>query len=300
VADAHDGARHLHVQPSGDLVQGGVEAVRLAARRASASPDVENGAEICISLCQRSSADVANTPMPKMPAIDRAARPQPAPVGLFLAPTHRHRRSSFGRPGMPDWHGMSPRNVAFLIRHYTRFGDVVLDLDEHPTVIAATRYLRRTPARLVTQGRSSRVRLMPPRPRNGRQRRSGPGADLVMVTLPLAGECRLDLHGMTRVMTGWRCLLRPGGHLIVALTARRPKPGTIGHRSTLIVAARAAGLLYHQHVPVVLAPLPERDPRTDAESADDGRRLFEGRHLPAFRELVVFAGSATGEETTRA
>jgi hypothetical protein len=52
----------------------------------------------------------------------------------------------------------------------------------------------------------------------------------------------LDLHGMTRVMNTWRRLLRPGGHLIVALTARGPEPGAVSHRSTVIAAARAAGL----------------------------------------------------------
>jgi hypothetical protein len=244
--------------------------------------------------------------MSKNPSPDRATRPQPVPVGLFLASTHSPRRQAFARPGVPDWHGLHPGNVAYLIRRYTRFGDVVLDLDEHPTVAAAARYLRRAPAKLVTDGGMTRVRLVPPPPEQDRPRRvvcrPGPGADLITVTLPRAGAYSLDLHGMTRSMSTWRRLLREGGHLIAALTARGPEPGTVSHRCTVVAAARAAGLLYHQHIPVLLVPLPERDPRTDPDPADepDGRRLRAGQHVPAFRDLVVFASTATGEETTRA
>ena len=41
---------------------------------------------------------------------------------------------------------------------------------------------------------------------------------------------------------------------------------------------------------------------TDPGQADesDERRLRDGRHLPAFRDLVVFAGTAISEEATRA
>jgi len=155
------------------------------------------------------------------------------------------------------------------------------------------------------------VRLVPPPSRQDRPRRvvcrPGPGADLVVVTLPRAGAGSLDLHALTRAMSTWRRLVRPGGHLIAALAAPNPQAGTqpdvFSRRSTVIAAARAAGLLYHQHIPVLLVPLPEHDPRTDPEPAGepaDGRRLLDGRHVPAVRELVVFAGTATAEEAPRA
>ncbi|MEN3266541.1 hypothetical protein, partial [Pseudonocardia sp.] len=159
--------------------------------------------------------------MPNNPSTNRttrrATRSEPVPVGLFLASTHP-RRSPFARPGVPDWHGLSPNQVAYLIRHYTRLGDVVLDLDEHPTIAAAARYLRRAPAKLVTHAGTSRVRLVPPRPNVDRPRRvvcrPGPGANLIVATLPRAAANSLDLHAMTHAMSGWRRLLRPGGHLI--------------------------------------------------------------------------------------
>jgi hypothetical protein len=242
---------------------------------------------------------------------DRSARPQPVPIGLFLTSSHRPGHPAFGRPGVPDWHGLSPSQVAYLIRHYTRFGDVVLDLEEHPTIAAAARYLHRATAKLVTHGGNSRARLVPPPPEQDRPRRvvcrPGPGANLVIVTLPRAGADRHDLHALTRVMSTWRRLLRPGGHLIAALASPRPQPSphsdVFSRRSTVITAARAAGLLYHQHIPVLLVALPEHDPRTDPEPAGepaDERRLYAGRHAPAFRDLVVFAGTATAEEAPRA
>jgi len=204
------------------------------------------------------------------------------------------------------WNGLSPANLAYLIRRYTRFGDVVLDLDAHPSVIQATRYLRRAPARLTIGHNGPQVRLVaPPGGRWPRRvvRRPGPGANLILLTLPRTEASSFDMHTMTLAMTTWRPLLRPGGFLLVALGAHRPQPETISHRSTVIAAARAAGLLYHQHIPIVLTALPEREPRTEPEQpdeSDDGRRLLAGRHLPAFRDLLVFASTATGEESTRA
>lgn len=237
----------------------------------------------------------------------------PVPVGLFLTPPRtfgdRHGAGTTpvpAAPGLPNWHGLSPNHLAYLIRRYTRFGDVVLDIDAHPTAVAATRYLRRVPARAITSRHGPRVRLLPPppgcRPRS-LVRHPGPGADLILAALPRAGAHSLDPHAMTTALATWRPLLRPGGHLLVGLTAWRPQPKPTSYRSTVIAAARAAGLRYQQHIPVVLIPLPEHEPRTDPErpdEADDGRRLLAGRHLPAFRDLLVFASTATGEECLRA
>lgn len=240
--------------------------------------------------------------------------PQPVPVGLFLASARRARTSrrrsgdasAPAAPGLPDWNGLSSADLAYVIRRYTRSGDVVLDLDAHPSVIEAARYLRRAPARLVTSHHGPQAQLVPPPAGRWPRRvvhRPGPGANLILVTLPRTEANSLDLHGTTRAMSTWRRLLRPGGHLVAALTADGPQPAKVSHRSTVIAAARAAGLIYHQHIPVLLIALPERDPRTEPESledADDGRRLLAGRHLPAFHNVLVFAGTATSEEAHRA
>ncbi|WP_213454657.1 hypothetical protein [Rhizomonospora bruguierae] len=239
--------------------------------------------------------------MPKPSFTAPGDRPQPAPVGLLLARTRFPRTP---RPGMPDWHGLSPNHLAYLIRRYTHVGDVVLDLDAHPTAIAATAYLNRVPARLFTGRHGLHVRLLPPTPEHRTRhamRRPGPRADLMLATLP-KGAQGLTRDDAATAMRTWRPLLRPGGFLLVGLTAPLRR-GEFSLRATVIAAARAAGFFYHQHIPAVLVPLPEHEPRTAPErpdEADDGRRLLAGRHLPAFRDLLVFATTATGEENARA
>ncbi len=237
--------------------------------------------------------------MPKPSSTTPGDRPQPAPVGLLLPPTHTSRTPD---PAVPDWHGLSPNHLAYLIRRYTDAGDVVLDLDAHPAALAATTYLHRTPARLFTGPYGLRIRLLPPgRARRGVPHLPGSGVTLILATLPqTTGHPAPD--DLTTAMNTWRPLLRPGGFLLVALTTAPPPPRGFSHRATVIAAARASGLFYHQHIPAVLAPLPEHEPRTAPEhrdEGDDGRRLLAGRHLPTFRDLVVFGSTATSEENAR-
>ncbi|WP_433530248.1 hypothetical protein ACQPYA_29410 [Micromonospora sp. CA-263727] len=235
--------------------------------------------------------------MPKPHATAPGDRLQPVPVGLFLP--RRVQRTP--RTGVPDWHGLSPSHLAYLIRRYTHAGDVVLDVDAHPAALAATRYLRRAPARLITGRHGPRVRLLTSAPERRAARRPGTGVDLILASLP-AGTQRLTQDSAATAMTAWRPLLRPGGFLLVGLTPAPPGPGEFSHRATVIAAARAAGFFYHQHIPAVLVPLPEHEPRTNPDhpgEADD-RRLLAGRHLPAFRDLVVFGTTATGEENPHA
>ncbi|MGW5558589.1 hypothetical protein ACWER9_15365 [Micromonospora sp. NPDC003944] len=240
--------------------------------------------------------------MPKPSSTTPGDRPQPVPVGLFLPRTRVPRTP---RPGVPDWHGLSPNHLAYLIHRYTHVGDVVLDLDAHPAAIAATAYLDRLPARLATGRHGLHVRLMPPAPEHRTRRamrRPGPRVDLILATLP-QGAQGLARDGIAAAMSIWRPLLRPGGFLLVGLAALRPQPGEVSRRATVIAAARAAGFFYHQHIPAVLIPLPEHEPRTAPEhpdEVDDDRRLLAGRHLPTFRDLVVLGTTATGEENARA
>ncbi|WP_344142499.1 hypothetical protein [Polymorphospora rubra] len=233
-------------------------------------------------------------PKPNFTAPDD--RPAPAPVGLLLPPIHVPRTP---RRGVPDWHGLSSNHLAHLIHRYTHPGDVVLDLDAHPATLAATTYLHRIPARLVTGPHGLRLRVLP----SGRQKRDVPhlpesGVNLILATLPQATE-RLAPDDVTTAISTWRPLLRPSGFLLIGLTTAPAQPGEFSHRATVIAAARAAGLFYHQHIPAVLVPLPEHEPRTAPErtdEADDGRRLLAGRHIPTFRDLVVFGTTATGGE----
>lgn len=209
----------------------------------------------------------------------------PAPVALLLRPTHTHRPTdAAGRP-LPDWYGIHPDHLALLIARYTRDGDTVLDTDGHPTVAAAAEHLHRRPGVAVTDGETQYVW---PEPLDGRSAATArQGAGLVLATLPRVDVDSRAPHAIGHVLGVWRALLRPGGFLVLLLTTG-PGGGALGHRSTVIAAARAAGLLYHQHIPALLLPLPETEPRAETRPVSRPP-LRGGRHVPAHRDLLVFA-----------
>jgi hypothetical protein len=110
---------------------------------------------------------------------------------------------------------------------------------------------------------------------------------MIVARLPRPGAYTLDLHGLTASMRIWRAALRPGGYLLAALTVA---DWGGNHASTVITAARAAGLLYHQHLLAVREPLPEHEPRAEPDTAaTTPPRLVDGRHLPTHTNLLVFA-----------
>jgi hypothetical protein len=210
---------------------------------------------------------------------------QPAPVGLLLRPSHTHRPAdAAGRP-LPDWYGIHPDHVALLIARYTRDGDTVLDTDGHPTVAAAAEHLHRRPGIAVTDGEHPHVW---PEPLDGRSAATARhSAGLVLATLPRLDIDSRDPHAISQALGAWHRLLRPGGFLVLLLTAGAGG-GALGHRSTVIAAARSAGLLYHQHIPALLVPLPEAEPRAETRLVSRPP-LRGGRHVPAHRDLLAFA-----------
>lgn len=180
----------------------------------------------------------------------------------------------------PDWNGVDSPRLAWLIGHYTRVGDLILDLDRHPSVRQAAAYLHR---RTCTADPDTSV-----------PERIHPAA------LVLAGPAHLDLGslpGLAETMRGWHRLLRPGGFLLTVLPLAGGEAHRTSHRTTVITAARAAGLRYHQHLPVVLVPLPEDEPRTRANSAASiAPALLDRRHLPVHLDVLTFAASTLDEE----
>ncbi|GAA3950015.1 hypothetical protein [Actinoplanes auranticolor] len=219
-------------------------------------------------------------------------RPTRAPVGLFLHPTHTYRPTDSAGRALPDWYGVHPDHVAHLIARYTRAGDTVLETDGHPTVAAAAEHLHRYPGIAVTDGEHPPVW---PETLDGQSAVTiRHDAGLVLATLPRLDIDTRDVHDLSRALHSWQELLRPGGFLVVLLAAGLGN-GAPAPRSTVIAAARTAGLLYHQHIPALLVRLPEVEPRTDPRPADRPP-LIGGRHVRAHRDLVVFA-SITPEAT---
>jgi hypothetical protein len=237
--------------------------------------------------------------MPQTPQHASDPSPERPRVGLFLVPAPQRRAPLANADA---WHGIDPHRLAWLIRHYTRAGDVVLDLDAHPTVTRTARYLHRHTAVLITDGAASRVRLTDIRARPARIRRlTDSGVTLLLAGLPRPSGDRLDLHTLTEAMQQWHRLLRPGGFVLTVLPTRSPEPGRTSRRSTVITAARAAGLRYHQHLPVLLVPLPDTEPRTDPATATSTRpALLNGRHAPAHLDVLAFGSTITHQEATDA
>ncbi len=215
-------------------------------------------------------------------------RPPRAPIGLLLVPPHAHRPRQHSGAVLPDWYGIHPEHVAHLIARYTRDGDTVLDLDAHPTIAAAACHLHRRAAVPHTHSEASYELDAPNIPSDVTS------AGLVVATLPRLDVDSRDIPTLSRAIDVWRAYLRPGGFLLTLLTAG-PSTGAIGHRSSVIAAARAVGLIYHQHIPALLAPLPPTEPRTGLGAASRPL-LLDGRHVRAHRDLLAFA-STTPEAT---
>lgn len=227
--------------------------------------------------------------MPQRHPFEATGAPSPVPISIFL---HRPVPTDPHGSGAVNWCGVQPPDLAHLIRRLTDRGDLVVDLDRHSLVIRAARHLCRQPACLHTDGDRNRLRpASPSRRLVGRRRRAG----LVTVRLPRPDAHSADLTSMTRAMHGWRGLLRPGGFLLTALTDVSPVDGTVSHRTTVITAARAAGLYFRQEFLVVRKPLPEHEPRAmPAPTGCPPPALVDGRHDVIHLRLAAFSTAPGG------
>jgi hypothetical protein len=236
--------------------------------------------------------------MPQPQPSDPGTRRERVPVGIFLPEPHHPRPEPGGERPLRAWGDLAPRSVARLIATYTRAGDVVIDADGCSTIARASRYLRRHPATAFVEETRSRIRISPPG-RHAFHHRHGAG--LILVTLPVVDGTDDDRHALTlgAWMRRWRRLLRPGGFLLTMLPNIAPVPGTASPRSTVITAARTAGLIYQQHLLIVTRRLAEDEPRALPESAATTRpALRQGRHVSVHRDLLAFATATTEGEST--
>jgi hypothetical protein len=233
--------------------------------------------------------------MPQTQPADPGTRRERVPVGIFLPDPHRFRISRRRGRQLAAWHDLEPWNVGHLIATYTRVGDVVIDGDPHRTISLATRYLHRYPATVTTDADRSRLHATPSGRRAFRRRH---GAALLLATLPSTPDGP-GPTSLIHTMRAWRRLLCPGGFLITALPSSASVPNAGSVRSTVITAARSAGLVYQQHLLVVTRRLEEDEPRARPESVATTRpALRQGRHVRVHRDLLAFVAATTREETT--
>lgn len=233
-----------------------------------------------------------------------SSQPVPVPAALFL-PTS----TGLGNPGSPD--GLTPLVCARLIATYTRPGELVLDLYGTGTVAHTAQHLARRATTMVThRDEAHRVRRavetdQPPCRRATARTltlavnqlpaalEAAVGrARLIMVRLPSPDSPRVDLAETARLLAACQTALRADGYLIAAAGSTGPDGRFADHATTIIAAARAAGLLYHQHLPVVLDQLHEPTPGSRALAAQHRPALPQGRHRRQHADLLVFAAPA--------
>jgi hypothetical protein len=167
-----------------------------------------------------------------------------------------------------------------VLTWYTAAGDLIADIDHQPAVTAAAEWLDR---RLTTGEDALVTGTADVRPVSDRVR-------LVIATLPRPGANRLqtmtDWFGQVRAR-----LLADDGYLLTIVTTGSVGGRFTDHATTVVAAARAAGLIYHQQLIDVPHPLlPENEPRAEQDTPAAGPpTLRHGRHHPAHTEIHVFA-----------
>ncbi|MFC7483144.1 hypothetical protein ACFQX7_28375 [Luedemannella flava] len=197
---------------------------------------------------------------------------------------------------LTDWYGVAPRDAAGLVAHYTRPGDLVIELDGHPTITRAASHLGRRAAVSATAGddtsRPKPTAHQPPRRL---------GAGIIVVAMPRTDVDRDDLAALNVAMQTWQGWLRPGGYLITALThpsTPNDRPQRSGsYRASVIAAARAAGFTWQQEFLVLTVAPPEHEPRALTDTTPAIRSaLVGGRHRIVHVKVLTFRNDAGGRD----
>jgi hypothetical protein len=234
--------------------------------------------------------------MPQTHPAASATGLMPVPVAVLL-PTRDSHRAEPAVSELADWHGVTARDAAGLITRLSAAGDVVVELDGHPTITRAAEHLGRRPAAALP----GVYVLGSPVPNCAALTRPNRWAGLILAALPRPDVAPSDLGGLSATMQTWRAGLRPGGYLLTALTAPDADHGVTEHpviyRAGVIAAARTAGLTWQQEFLVLTAPLPEDEPRAAPGAPSDlPSVLVEGRHRRVHVKVLAFRNSAGGSD----
>lgn len=189
----------------------------------------------------------------------------PVPVAVLLPAdaANRSGRLPVGRPSVDA--------TCRLVANYTEAGDPVADLDHDPHTSAAIAWLGRQPVPVDTT--------------DPYQPTSTVRARLVIARLPIA-----RVHGLTGT-TGWmrhvrEHLLAPGGYLLTIVRPTIRAGRYLDRATTVIAAAKAAGLIWQQHLIHIRTRLPEP---AATETVPASPRLTTGRHQRVHDDLFTFA-----------
>ena len=215
----------------------------------------------------------------------------PVPVAVLL-PTLAGQHAESAISELPSWHGVTARDAASLVHRLSAAGDLLIELDRHPTITAAAVYLDRRASAVL-----SGVHVLGPSACGQPvSTRSSHQAGLIFAALPRPDMAPDDLGGLSAAMRTWRAGLRPGGYLLTALTLSHLDQAGAEHpliyRASVIAAARTAGLTWQQEWLVLTASLAAvPGPPLDLPSA-----LVDGRHLRVHVKLLAFRNDTGGRD----
>jgi hypothetical protein len=207
----------------------------------------------------------------------------PVPIAVILPPTEPTPAAS--RRGGRHRHGdgLTAATAGLILAHYTRHDDLVIDLSADPAITAAAFELdRRISHRLTLRERRVRPAAdQSPTPAPVRR------AALVLDQAP-GGLHRIDgLHRLTQWIRHRWAVLDDSGVLLLRVDSPIVDGRFTDPASTLVTAARACGLIYHQHLIAVTEPLPE--PNGDgAAPGIPPAQLIDGRHSRTHLDLYAF------------
>jgi hypothetical protein len=175
--------------------------------------------------------------------------------------------------------------VALLVATYTRSGDLIANPATDPTITKVADWLGRRTTRHLTKRHHH--------PDTDGPQRGTDQAALVLDLTPGPGRGGLEPNHLADWIRLRRDALRPRGFLLVAVEAPATRGAFTDRATPLITAARTAGLIYHQHLVVVHAPLHEPDPKP-RQAAPPGR-LVGGRHGRVHSDLYAFTSGDVDE-----
>jgi hypothetical protein len=207
----------------------------------------------------------------------------PVPIAVILPPTEPTPAASRrgGRHRCGD--GLTPAAAGLILAHYTRHDDLVIDLSADPAITAAAIELdRRISHRLTLRERRAR-----PATDQNRTPAAVRRAGLILDRAP-GGLHRIDgLHRLTQWIRVRRDVLDHAGVLLLRVDSPTVDGRFTDPASGLVTAARACGLIYHQHLIAVTNPLAE--PAGDDAAPDTvPPRLIGGRHYRTHLDLYAF------------